>query len=722
MQYTPVVEHFDNENEPLEEDYEDEHQNKQVQFSGTLVTPFQMSRRPCQDALFLILFIVFIIGLFLLGFSAIQRGNPTKLIRPTDYLGRTCGSQYNTISTLPSDKDCKEDVNSQACQDKVRKANEQYSNEDLSTRTYLWYMDISKPIQYGGVCVSYCPGRQPNSEIDQDGQLMEGDVITESIEKPSTQSFCPPQLLPSSNGSLICTTKRIDDLETYPSPLVQQAYRYMNLEYRTLLHRCIPTTTRTKSNITADSSLMGSTIFDKLNTIEEMATEMWGDVLKNWKVILISVVVFSLVSSVIFLFVIRHLAHVFVWTSVFLTIAGITVMGAVGLLEGFEINYPKAGLGRLLNKNYISKQVYVTFGTILFIVDALFVLLILLNVKRISRSVGILREAAAAVSCVPQLFLLPFLMFSGFACFVIYWFVASLYMWSSGGVRISDMTSVMDWDLSYRLVFAYHLFGYFWFVEFWNGILKVCVASAIAEYYWTPEKSQKNKLYLTFPVCRAFGRLIVYHLGSVAFASFVLGSAEFISFLLRHAVRRLEKLSNDNWIVRCFGWLIRIIISLFNAIVRWITRHAYIQIAIYGDNFWNSSRSAANLISRNADQMAVVDWIGDLVILFAKCCISCITSFAAYCMTKQSSLMSFDGTVSTPTPILVVVIVFITSYHVSSLFLNVYSTAIDTIHHSYLIDQELSLNSNNVDYQVRCSESLQKLMQENKQENVREGY
>jgi hypothetical protein len=347
------------------------------------------------------------------------------------------------------------------------------------------------------------------------------------------------------------------------------------------------------------------------------------------------------------------------------------------------------------------------------------VLIVLWYSRRINRSIAILQKSTEAVAAVPQIFLLPFIMFAGLILFMIYWFAVTIYMWSSGTVVIHQFTNQVQWDISYRVVFLYHLFGYFWFVEFWNGILKVAVASALAEWYWTEDRAAKSRIFLKFPLSRAVGRILLYHMGSIAFASLVLGTAEFLSFLLRRFINKVEKWSGGNRFVRCLGCVLQAIVAVFNAIIRWITRHAYIQIAIYGDNFWQSSRAAVNLISRNAEQMAVVDWVGDLVIFFGKCTVASISSILAHWMTKHSAFLAYDATIAMPSPIIVMALVFVLSYNVASLFLSVYSTGIDTIHQCYLIDQELSLTLPN--HQLHCTDDVQKLMQESKLQNAKDG-
>jgi hypothetical protein len=329
--------HFGEENEPLDDLLEEEDEIDAHQFdpalTASVIAPFQMQRKVCSDVLFLVLFCVFMIGLLAIGFTSIRKGQPIKLLYPTDYLGRTCGSSSNSITSLPAEPECFQDVRSEECQKKVEKANKDEPNQDFSTRPYLWFMDITSPLKYGGICVSYCPGRQPQEE-QVDGEPIEGDVAESSTLTSS--SYCPPELLSLHNGSTLCSTKRIDNNRKYPPLSTQHLLSFTQLEYRTILKRCIPLA-RSVTNVTQIQSIHTSSIFNRLNSFSEVWTEMFGDLLKSWKIVLLSIVVGSVLLSSLFLILIRLVARVFVWTSVVSVFFAILIMGTVGVLEGFEI-------------------------------------------------------------------------------------------------------------------------------------------------------------------------------------------------------------------------------------------------------------------------------------------------------------------------------------------------------------------------------------------------
>ena len=56
----------------------------------------KLGERKCTDCLFLVLFIVFWVGMFYVAAVGFMNGDPAKLINPSDYLGGTCGSLKDT--------------------------------------------------------------------------------------------------------------------------------------------------------------------------------------------------------------------------------------------------------------------------------------------------------------------------------------------------------------------------------------------------------------------------------------------------------------------------------------------------------------------------------------------------------------------------------------------------------------------------------------------------
>jgi hypothetical protein len=82
-------------------------------------TPKQMGvnkKRHCRDILFLLLFVVYWVGMWIVASVAIANGDPTRLTVPRDYLDQYCGLDNADI-----------DSNN--------------STEDLSAKKYLYYIN-----------------------------------------------------------------------------------------------------------------------------------------------------------------------------------------------------------------------------------------------------------------------------------------------------------------------------------------------------------------------------------------------------------------------------------------------------------------------------------------------------------------------------------------------------------------------------------------------------
>jgi hypothetical protein len=57
-----------------------------------LTPPVPISARKCTDCLFLIIFVLYCIGMLVIGIIGFQNGDPERLVYGSDYQGRTCGA------------------------------------------------------------------------------------------------------------------------------------------------------------------------------------------------------------------------------------------------------------------------------------------------------------------------------------------------------------------------------------------------------------------------------------------------------------------------------------------------------------------------------------------------------------------------------------------------------------------------------------------------------
>ena len=128
---------------------------------------------------------------------------------------------------------------------------------------------------------------------------------------------------------------------------------------------------------------------------------------------------------------------------------------------------------------------------------------------------------AAFIGGTPQVFLVP----PFAACVVIAWFVTWAYfaisIFSVGEIKPrSDLPFLTDvsWTDETRYVFLYSLFGYLWLNAFIIGCTQFTISAACAIWYFSCTSDSNGKGSL----CRGFYWVFRYHLGSIAFGSFLI--------------------------------------------------------------------------------------------------------------------------------------------------------------------------------------------------------
>merc|ERR1711957_5748 len=148
--------------------------------------------------------------------------------------------------------------------------------------------------------------------------------------------------------------------------------------------------------------------------------------------------------------------------------------------------------------------------------------------------------------------------------------------------------------------FAFSFFMYLWIAAFIIACTQCIIAGAVGSWFFTP-RGQK----LTKPVFAVvIKNTLLWHLGSMAFGSFILAVVQFIKWMLRWAEKQLE--AQGNKAMACVLKILRCLVTCFEKCVKFLNKNAYIQIAIKGKNFCRSAKNAFQLIWRNAARFFVV--------------------------------------------------------------------------------------------------------------------
>lgn len=203
------------------------------------------------------------------------------------------------------------------------------------------------------------------------------------------------------------------------------------------------------------------------------------------------------------------------------------------------------------------------------------------------------------------------------------------------------------------------------------------VAMCVAKWYFTKEKAHVN----SGTVISSIYDTIFYHLGTCAYGSLVLAIVQLIRAILAKIQKEVRKAGSS--IANALLCCCQCCLWCFEQCIRFLNKNAYIQTAIFGTSFCKSAREAFFLILRNIGRIGAISYVSGAILIVGKFFISSVTTFLSYLAMNEligDELNSLAG----PT-----VIVFIISYFVGDMFLDVFDMGISTVLQCFVADEEM---------------------------------
>jgi len=287
-----------------------------------------------------------------------------------------------------------------------------------------------------------------------------------------------------------------------------------------------------------------------------------------------------------------------------------------------------------------------------------------------------------------RIFLVPIFFFFVFIIWLVYWITSLIFIWSVGDVKCCRDTpfASIEWNDTTRYVFWYNLFGLFWVNAFIIGCGQFIVAVAVCTWYFTHTADSGGSAQ----IMRGFKWVLRYHLGSIAFGALIIAIAEFIRFLFNYYRKVMTSRLWSNKIMKCLYYTTKYLIDCINRVIKFITKNAYIQMALTSSNFCWSAWKAFVMILSNAGRFAVVTILGWIFTFIGKIAIIAGTVIVGYIIIENVD--NIERNISSP--ILPLIIIGLIAYLVATVFLTVYGFAADCILQAFLVDESLAGEDN----------------------------
>lgn len=338
----------------------------------------------------------------------------------------------------------------------------------------------------------------------------------------------------------------------------------------------------------------------------------------------------AVIISFIFIFLMRFMAGCIVWTAIissllFLLGAGFVFAYSGGMFGTINMSYMGYSVPKMTTINEYTRW----YGVACWVGAGLIILILLCLCNRIRLAVAVCKAAAGFITDVCSVMLVPIIMSMAslilwIICLVSMVFIISGCTFVNTGEIFTSVANYQDPGLQ-RLY--YYIFGTLWCNALINAISVFVVSSACCMWYFAHGPGQG----LHLPILRSYWRVFRYHLGSLAFGSFILALVQFIQLVVEFIKKNAESSGADKnkFVEAVFGCL-RCFLICLEKIVQFINTNAYIQIALRGKNFCMAAKDGFELAWSNPARYAVVGGIGNIIMFFGRLLITALTVLGVY--------------------------------------------------------------------------------------------
>lgn len=544
--------------------------------------------RKCQDCLFCLAMLGYWALMIYIFKLAVDSGNVANLLRPVDVHKNTCGMNNG-------------------------------NGRDFTTCTNLYFNDpLGNP--ESRICVESCP----KTQLDIVCHCGSCGSHSNNTAWGTPETSTTPGVVPISDIVTWAQAKtqmdaRPDDFTLNLLPGSRLPLPQVNGEE--VGGYCIPS-----GNVT-------QLIMDTLGKDDTLTGGLKDGFTHRWPIIY--GIITSVVVGFIFLYFVAWFTKPLAYLILTATVVASFLIFILSLYEGQRAAFlfPDA-VGKFINakgprvpEDLAENQLYLDISTGFwgFVFVCSFVVLAAMR-QRLAIAIGVVEESSRALVGMPTLLLVPIgslltmlllLPFIGLGIGA----VMSLRKWEDGGWVYTDEVKAM---------LAIYTFGAIWLFTFIDALQFTALAGAVCDWYFCMDKGKRQGgLDAATTLFRSYMRLVRYHLGSIAFGSFVVAVVKSIKYILAYISSQIQAQFPGNVAIKILIAVLNCCVACFERLVKYLTETAYIQIAIWGRNFCRSAFYGLKLSITNMGRLAFVTILSKCLIILGTIEIS--VSSAATC-------------------------------------------------------------------------------------------
>lgn len=310
--------------------------------------------------------------------------------------------------------------------------------------------------------------------------------------------------------------------------------------------------------------------------------------------------------------------------------------------------------------------------------SACYCLCLTCNIKSLRVSIRIIETAADFFADTKRVALVPIFFFivtiATFIGFVYgYICISSIGDISVDSVALQTKTIKHPEHIEYAQ-FAM-IFGCLWTMAFLLSCNEfVIVVSAATWYFSNKDLPDDDGIPGDAEVWKGFYWIPLYHFGSIAMGSLLIALVWGIRGIFEYVAQKTQGIDSNNGFARCLLSSVRCCLDCFDRFFRYLTKNAYIYMAISSESFCSSAINSFILMLKNYAKFAFVEGFSEFFMLIAKLSIA-IFSLATSLAVLQYSLK--DSPIGSP--IYPGIVMLLGAFLISGIFVQIFDTAANTI-------------------------------------------
>ncbi|CAK0845013.1 unnamed protein product [Prorocentrum cordatum] len=235
---------------------------------------------------------------------------------------------------------------------------------------------------------------------------------------------------------------------------------------------------------------------------------------------------------------------------------------------------------------------------------------------------------------------------------------------------------------------AYVFFVYLWLNAYIIAAGQTIIAGTVGVWFFNQQDGGRVRGALRL----SMWNVTRYHMGSLAFGSFIIAVVQFIRYCMKFLEKQAE--ARQNRVMVLIARALQCCIYCFEKCLEYLNKLAYIQIALLGKNFCKSAKKAFYLVLRHMSRFGAVLILGTALDRIGLLVICSATTFVGYCI--QTTLYP-DVSPLCPT-----LLFLLNGYVVGKLYMNVFHLAIDTSLQCFIACEEMGVDAETVPKELRA--------------------